>query len=268
MGLSGNLFWQSVQPTSIGRGLQNSRPRDECPLWMRAFVIPATRAAGPLQLPERAAQRFNLLLIAGFLALGQFGQFQRVLHLVECALERLDDLRNLVNRLADGRALRPAPGRHLAGDRGNCFEQGWTFRCRLRGGCRRRSECQRRAAATAATTTTTMSPPTRSGNRYWLSVFWHVWANHALAVRNWKANSHSILPPKLAAVMPQSPARWEARLYRRGRYPACWLTRLPSRVVHHSFRQRMKSANGFFSPFWHPLAHFICWREPSCPQSK
>lgn len=87
----------------------------------------APRAAGPLQLPERAAQRLDFLLVAGFLPLGQFGQFQHVFHLVERALERLNDLRDLVNRLADGGALRPAFGRHLTGDFGDSFEQGGRF---------------------------------------------------------------------------------------------------------------------------------------------
>jgi hypothetical protein len=36
-------------------------------------------------------------------------------------------LRDLVNRLADGGALRPAFGRHLTGDFGDSFEQGGRF---------------------------------------------------------------------------------------------------------------------------------------------
>ena len=95
-------------PAWKGAGVGSASGKYLSTLCLRAFVVTATRAAGPLQLPERAAQRFDFLLVTGFLPLGQFGQFQHVLHLVESALERLDDLRDLVNRLTDGGALRPA----------------------------------------------------------------------------------------------------------------------------------------------------------------
>ena len=140
-----------------------------------------TRAAGPLQLPERAAQRFDLLLVAGFLPLGHFCEFKHVFHLAEHALERFNNLRDLVDRLADGGALRSARGRNLTGDCGNGFQHGGAFRCRLRARCRRRNEWQRRATTAAATAATTMSSPTRAlaGDRFLLSALWHVWANHA-----------------------------------------------------------------------------------------
>ena len=145
------------------------------------------QAAGPLQLPECAAQRFDFLLVAGFLPLGQFGQFEHVFHLIERALERLDDLRDFVNRLTDGGDLRPARNRHLTGDFGDRFEQGGRFGCRFHARYRGRNQWQRRMTnpAATATTTTTATPATIwAGNRFDFSAFWHDWANDAPDIQN------------------------------------------------------------------------------------
>lgn len=55
-----------------------------------------------VQLPEGAAERFDLAFIREFLALGQFHQFQNFFHLIHRAFERFDDFHDLIDRLMDG----------------------------------------------------------------------------------------------------------------------------------------------------------------------
>jgi len=69
------------------------------------LVITRTTAARLLQLPQRPPQGINLPFVRALLSLGEFGQFQDLLHLVEDALERFDYFGNLFDGLADGRAF-------------------------------------------------------------------------------------------------------------------------------------------------------------------
>ena len=71
----------------------------------RSFVIVRTLTAGPLQLPQRAAERIEFLLIGQLLPFGKFHQFQGLFHLVQCLSERLHHLAHFIQRLADGRSL-------------------------------------------------------------------------------------------------------------------------------------------------------------------
>ncbi len=83
--------------------------------------IPASPVSpGSLQLAQGPAQGFDLLFVGGLLAFRQFRQFQHFLHLLERVLQRLDDLRDLINGLADG-----AAGESLR------LGRGWNFRCDL-----------------------------------------------------------------------------------------------------------------------------------------
>ena len=55
-----------------------------------------------MDISQRVAEGFNLPLVAQLLALGEFHQFQNVLHLIHRMFQRLDDCHHFVNRLADG----------------------------------------------------------------------------------------------------------------------------------------------------------------------
>jgi hypothetical protein len=59
--------------------------------------------AGPVQLPQAAAKRFDLLLAGVLLPLGQFQGLQHFLHVVKRAAERLDDVVDRFDRLLNGR---------------------------------------------------------------------------------------------------------------------------------------------------------------------
>ncbi len=58
-----------------------------------------------VDITKGAAEGFNLPLVAQLLALGEFHQFQNILHLIHRAFERLDDFHHFVNGLADGGAV-------------------------------------------------------------------------------------------------------------------------------------------------------------------
>lgn len=53
------------------------------------------------QMPKRALQGFDLARVVDLLALGQFQRFEDFFHLFENALEVIDDMRDLLDGLAD-----------------------------------------------------------------------------------------------------------------------------------------------------------------------
>jgi hypothetical protein len=59
--------------------------------------------AWPVQLPQAAAKRFDLLLVGVLLPLGQFQCLQHFLHLVQGGPEGLDDVVDFFDRLLNGR---------------------------------------------------------------------------------------------------------------------------------------------------------------------
>jgi hypothetical protein len=87
------------------------------------------------QLPQGAAQRFDLAFIGELLAFGQFDQLQHFFHLIHGALERFHDLHHLINRLMNGGGpvFRFGPA-HPLGQALRAFEQRAD---RLRGGAGR-----------------------------------------------------------------------------------------------------------------------------------
>jgi hypothetical protein len=132
-----------------------------------------------LDLPQGAAQRFDLALIGAFLPIREFGQFQHFFHLIQKLLQRNHDLVDMLDGPADGRTGRlgiasefpdagrdgfqQRPGRHgndIFGRRG----RGWRFRgsgfdgsrsgAFRRSGGGIRSFLQRALRSTTATTTT------------------------------------------------------------------------------------------------------------------
>jgi hypothetical protein len=66
------------------------------------FAPLASAASWLLQLAQSAAQGFNLAFVGELLPLGEFDQFQNILHLIERLFQRFDDLRHFGYRLADG----------------------------------------------------------------------------------------------------------------------------------------------------------------------
>ena len=92
-----------------------------------AIVITRTTAARLLQLPQRPTQGINLPFVGVLLPLGEFRQFQDLLHLIEDFLEGLDDVGNLFDGLGDGRAfpfrLRLALADHAIHPRRHGFQQ-------------------------------------------------------------------------------------------------------------------------------------------------
>src|ERR1017187_7570133 len=100
-------------PVRQPRAHHNVRPSarlGSVPRWMRAAV------RGPVQLPQAPAEGFNLLLVGNLLALSQFERLQHVLHVIERASERFDDLVDLLDCFLDSHRFRrsPLPLRHLS----------------------------------------------------------------------------------------------------------------------------------------------------------
>jgi hypothetical protein len=98
-----------------------------------------------VDVAQGAAEGFNLPLVAQFLALGEFHEFQYIFHLIHRALQGVNDFHHFVNGLADGRTMVGWFGNGGAVD-GNAFgqamnamEQGlWLWR-----GGRRKCRCGR-----------------------------------------------------------------------------------------------------------------------------
>lgn len=67
-------------------------------------------SAGPMQLAERALQRFDLALVINFLALGQFKRFQHFLHVAQRVFQFFDHAIHLLNGASDGRDMGNVPG--------------------------------------------------------------------------------------------------------------------------------------------------------------
>ena len=61
---------------------------------------------GPVQLAQAAAKCFNLLFVRVLLALGQFQGLQHLLHVVQGASERVDDVSNLIDCLVNSHRSR------------------------------------------------------------------------------------------------------------------------------------------------------------------
>ena len=59
----------------------------------------------PVQLPQAAAQGFDLLLVGYLLPLGQFEGFEHCLHLVQRGSKHLDDVVDLFDRFLDSHRL-------------------------------------------------------------------------------------------------------------------------------------------------------------------
>ena len=70
--------------------------------------------AGPVELPQAAAEGFDLLLIGVLLPLGQFQRFQYLLHVVQGVAERVNNVIDLLNGLLNagqsGRRWLPTGG--------------------------------------------------------------------------------------------------------------------------------------------------------------
>lgn len=92
--------------------------------------------SGPIaQLPQGAAQGFDLAFVGELLAFGEFDQFQNFFHLIHGALECFHDLHHLINRLMDGGGpVFRFGSAHPLGQALRAFEQGTD---RLRGRARR-----------------------------------------------------------------------------------------------------------------------------------
>ena len=60
-------------------------------------------------MPQAPAEGFNLLLVGNLLALSQFERLQHVLHVIERASERFDDLVDLLDCFLDSHWFRGSP---------------------------------------------------------------------------------------------------------------------------------------------------------------
>jgi hypothetical protein len=112
------------------------------PTW---FVATATGVRALVDIAQGAAERFNLPLVAQFLAFGEFHEFQYVFHLIHRALQGVYDFHHFINGLADGRTMMSGFGVGGALD-GDAFgqpldplEQRFWLGCMGRCGCRRSS---------------------------------------------------------------------------------------------------------------------------------
>ncbi len=96
-----------------------------------------------VDVSQGAAEGFNLPLVTQLLALGEFHEFQYILHLIYRALEGVNDFHHFVNGLADGRTMMGGFNHSGAvdgdtfGQAMNALEQGLWF---WRGG---RRKCRR-----------------------------------------------------------------------------------------------------------------------------
>jgi hypothetical protein len=58
-----------------------------------------------VDIAQGAAEGFNLPLVAQFLTLGEFHEFQYIFHLIHRPFEGVNDFHHFVNGLADGRTM-------------------------------------------------------------------------------------------------------------------------------------------------------------------
>ena len=84
---------------------------------------------GPVQLAQAAAEGFDLVFVGNLLALGQLERLQHVLHVVQGAAERLDDVVDLLDGFLDRHRLRGSrlPDGHRL-FRSRFAESPWFFR--------------------------------------------------------------------------------------------------------------------------------------------